>query len=64
MNLLEAIVFILHYFLFLLTVLFFFLKFHKNEKTKFTIYLTGISWIIFATIDFFLALLRLISTFK
>ena len=51
MNSLEAIIFILHYSIFLITVVLFFLKFHKKAKAKYIIYLTAALWIVFGTID-------------
>ncbi|MCL2018482.1 MAG: hypothetical protein FWG70_01875 [Oscillospiraceae bacterium] len=64
MNSLEAIIFILHYSIFLITVVLFFLKFHKKAKAKYIIYLTAALWIVFGTIDFILGVGRLIEFFK
>ena len=64
MSVLEAMVFILHYFIFFLAVVFFLLKFHQKEKTKLLFYCAVGAWILFGFIDFFLALGRFISVFN
>jgi len=61
MNEFEAVVFFLHYFIFLMAVLFFLFKFHKKEKLKYIFYGTAALWIIFGTIDFFIGMGRLIE---
>lgn len=63
MDIFKVIVFILHYFSFALTALFFFLKFHKKDKVKYIMFTTGAMWIIFGTIDFFLELKYVIGMF-
>jgi len=64
MNSFEAIVFFLHYFIFLLAVIFFLLKFHKKEKLKYIFYISAALWILFGTIDFFIGFGRLIEYIK
>ena len=59
----DAIVFILHYGIFALAAIFFFLGFHKRPKLKIVLYLTAALWIIFGIIDFFIGLGRLIEFF-
>ena len=63
MNALEAIVFVIHYFVFFLTVVLFLLKFHQKEKMKVLFYATLAIWILFGCIDFILALIRFIAVF-
>jgi energy-coupling factor transporter transmembrane protein EcfT len=53
---LKAVVFVLHFFFFGLTVLFFLLKFHKRGKIRFVMLPIGILWVVFGLIDFFLGL--------
>jgi len=59
----EAIVFVIHYFVFFLAAVFFFLKFHKKENLKYALYIAIAIWILFGFIDFFLALGRFIAVF-
>jgi len=60
-DILKVVVFILHFFFFGLTVLFFFLKFHKKNKLKYVIFSIAILWIVFGTIDFLLELKTILS---
>lgn len=60
----KAFVFVFHFFFFGLTALFFLLKFHKKDKTKIIMILSGVLWIIFGTIDFFLELNNFLSMFS
>ena|GEM_PF-2025933 len=62
-SILKAIVFVCHFFFFVLTAIFFFLKFHKKSKIKFIMFTTGALWIIFGLIDFILGLLNVLSMF-
>ena len=61
---LEAVVFIIHYFVFFLAALFFFFKFHKKDNLKYAFYIAAGIWILFGFIDFFLALGRFIAVFN
>jgi hypothetical protein len=64
MDSIKVIVFVLHFFFFGLTVVFFLLKFHKKEKIKFAMLVMGILWIVFGIIDFVLGLNSVISIMK
>lgn len=63
MNSFKALVFVLHFFTFGLTALFFLLKFHKKNKLKFIMLAVGILWIAFGLIDFILELKDVLSMF-
>ena len=60
-DLLKVVVFILHFFFFGLSVILFFLKFHKKNKLKYVIFSLAVLWIIFGAIDFILQLREIIS---
>jgi len=60
-DILKVVVFILHFFFFGLTVLFFFLKFHKKNKLKYVIFSIAVLWIVFGGIDFLLELKAILS---
>ena len=60
-DILKIVVFILHFLFFGLTVLFFFLKFHKKNKLKYIIFSIAILWIVFGGIDFILELKAILS---
>lgn len=64
MNSFDAIVFILHYLIFVIALIMFLLKFHKKPKLKYVLYTTALLWIVFGTIDFFINLGRLIEFFN
>jgi len=59
----KVVVFILHFFFFGLTALFFLLKFHKKDKLKFVMFLVGALWIVFGIIDFILELNAVLAMF-
>ncbi len=61
MELLKAIVFILHFSFFGLTALFFLLKFHKKGRLKYIMLTAGALWILFGTIDFIIGLKNVLS---
>jgi len=61
MDLFKAIVFVVHFFFFGLTVLFFFLKFHQKDKLKIVMFVVVAVWIVFGMIDFVLELIGVLS---
>jgi len=64
MDIFKAVVFVSHFFFFALTVLLFFLKFHKKDKIKIIMFLTGAIWIIFGLMDFVIGLIGVLYMFK
>ncbi|MCL2053733.1 MAG: hypothetical protein FWG90_04715 [Oscillospiraceae bacterium] len=64
MNSFEAIIFILHYSIFALTVVLFLLKFHKKPKMKYVLYLSAVLWLMFGTTDFIMGMVRLVRFFS
>jgi len=64
MDIFNAVIFILHYFFFGMTALFFLLKFHKKNKIKYVLLIVvGSLWIILGIIDFLIGLNRTIFIF-
>jgi len=64
MNVIEAIIFVIHYFVFFLAICFFCLKFHKKENMKILFYAVVIIWLLVGFIDFLMALIRFVSVFN
>jgi hypothetical protein len=63
-DLFKVIVFVVHYFSFLLTVLFYVLKFHKKGKLNIAIFSVAALWIVFGGIDFILELKSVLAMFR
>ena len=63
MDIFKIVVFVLHFFFFGLTALFFLLKFHKKGKMKLVLFAVGALWVVFGTIDFVLELKSILAMF-
>jgi hypothetical protein len=58
----KIIIFVLHFFFFGLTGVFFLLKIRGKDNIKPVMVVTGVLWIVFGFIDFILELSNVIST--